>query len=100
MGAKELSSHQDPPFLPWERKEESRGAIVGVTDQRDHTNIHVRPTAQSKEEPLLGHRKNPLRPSMAEDKRNGLPLRVTLQIIPWNRISTKTKKNNGRNGNI
>ena len=29
MGAKGQSSHRDPPFLPWGRKEESRGAIVG-----------------------------------------------------------------------
>ena len=36
------------------RKEESRGAIVGVTDRGAHTNIHVGPKAQSKEEPLLG----------------------------------------------
>ena len=28
MGAKGQSSHRDPPFLPWGRKEESRGAIV------------------------------------------------------------------------
>ena len=59
MGAKGQSSHRDPPFLPWGRKEESRGAIVGVTYQGAHTNIHVRPRAQSKEEPLLGHGKNP-----------------------------------------
>ena len=28
MGAKGQLSHRDPPFLPWGRKEESRGAIV------------------------------------------------------------------------
>ena len=59
MGAKEPSSHRDPPFLPWGRKEESRGAIVGVTDWGAHINIHVGPGAQSKEEPLFGHGKNP-----------------------------------------
>ena len=37
---------------------------------------------------------------VAEDKGSGLLLRVTLQIIPWNRVSTKIEKNNGRNGNI
>ena len=59
MGTKELSSHRDPPFLPWRRKEESRGAIVGVTDRGTHTNIYVGLRTQSKEEPLLGHGKNP-----------------------------------------
>ena len=29
MGAKGQSSYRDPPFLPWRRKEESLGAIVG-----------------------------------------------------------------------
>ena len=29
MGAKGQSSHRDPPFSPWGRKEESRRAIVG-----------------------------------------------------------------------
>ena len=91
MGAKELSSHRDPHFLPWGRKEKSRGAIVGVTDQGAHTNIYVGPRAQPKEEPLL---------DLADDKGNGLPLRVTLQVIPWNRISTKTEKDNRRNRNI
>ena len=33
--------------------------IVGVTDWEAHTNIHVGPKAQSKEEPLLDHGKNP-----------------------------------------
>ena len=59
MGAKGQLSHRDPPFLPWGRKEESRGAIVGVTDRGAHTNIHVGPRAQSKGEPLLSHGKNP-----------------------------------------
>ena len=54
MGAKELSSHRDPPFLPWGRKEGPREAIVGVTNWGAHTNIHFGPRAQSKEEPLLG----------------------------------------------
>ena len=64
MGAKELSSYQDPHFLPWGRKEESRGAIMGVTNRGAHTNIHVGPRAQGPvqgrtlpqpwEEPLLG----------------------------------------------
>ena len=37
---------------------------------------------------------------MAEDKGNGLSLRVALRVIPWNRKSTKTEKDNGKNGNI
>jgi len=32
---------------------------VGVIDQGAHTNIYVGPRVQSKEEPLLGHGKNP-----------------------------------------
>ena len=54
MGAKGLLSHRDPPFLPWGRKEESQGAIVGVTGQGAHTNVYVGPRAQSEEELLLG----------------------------------------------
>ena len=62
MGAKELSSHRDPPFLPWGRKEEYRGAIVGETDQGAHTNIYTlgkgpvqgRTPPQPWEESLLG----------------------------------------------
>ena len=71
-------------------------------------NIYVGPRAQSKEESLLGNGKNPSlvmgktlpRSGVAEDKRNGLLLRVTLRVILWNRISTKIEKDNGRNGNI
>ena len=62
MGVKELSSHRDPPFLLWRRKDESQGAIMGVTDRGTYTNIYVGPRAQSKEskeESLLGHGKNP-----------------------------------------
>ena len=33
--------------------------IVGVTDRGTHTNIYVGPRAKSKEEPFLGHGKNP-----------------------------------------
>ena len=54
MGAKELSSHQNPSFLPWRRKEESRGAIVGVKGQVAHIYVYVGPMAQSEEELLLG----------------------------------------------
>ena len=63
---------------------------MGVTDWRAHTNIHVGPRAQFKEEPLY----------LAEDKGNGLSLRVALRFIPRNRKSTKTEKENGKNGNI
>ena len=37
---------------------------------------------------------------VAEDKGSSLLLRVTLWVIPWNKISTKTEKDNGRNENI
>ena len=50
----------------------------------------------------------PLRPweepssamDVAEDKGSSLLLVVTLQVIPRNRVSTKTEKDNGKNGNI
>ena len=54
MGANGLLTHRDPHFLPWRRKEESRGGIVGVTGQGAHTNVYVGPRAQSEEELLLG----------------------------------------------
>ena len=49
MGAKGLLSHQDPSFLLWSRKKESRGAIVGVKSQGTHIYIYVRPKAQSED---------------------------------------------------
>ena len=44
--------------------------------------------------------RTPPRPGIAEDKGNDLPLRVILRVILWNEISTKTEKDNRRNGNI
>ena len=32
----------------------------------------------------------------AEGKRDGLPLRATLQTIPWNRISIEKEQDKGR----
>ena len=52
MGAKEFLSHRDPHFLPG-RKEESRGAIVGVINREARTNVCVGLGAQPKEELLL-----------------------------------------------
>ena len=37
---------------------------------------------------------------VAKDKGGNLPLVVTLQVIPWNRKSTKAKKDNRENGNV
>ena len=54
MGANEFLSHQDPPFLPGKRKEESRGAIVRVINGEAQINVYVRLRAQPKEELLLG----------------------------------------------
>ena len=79
---------------------------VGVTDQGAHTNIYVGPIytlgqgPRPRKNPSSAMGKTPPRLGVAEDKGNGLPLRVTLRVIPWNRISTKTEKDNGRNGNI
>ena len=38
--------------------------LWGVKDQEAHVNIYIGPRAQSKEEPLIGHGKNPPRPWM------------------------------------
>ena len=48
--------------------------------------------------PVYG--RTPPRPNKAEDKGNGLPLRVTLQTIPWKMISIKKENDKGRHGNI
>ena len=46
-------------------------------------------------------RKNPSSAmDVAEDKGSSLLLGVTLRVIPWNRVSTKTEKDNEKNGNI
>ena len=37
---------------------------------------------------------------VVKDKRDNLPLLVTLQIVPRNRKSTKAKKDSGENGNV
>ena len=47
MGTKGLLSHRDPSFLPWSRKEESRGAIVGVKGQGAHIYVYIGLGAQS-----------------------------------------------------
>ena len=58
------------------------------------------------EEPILVYTLGPVQgrtppqSGVAEDKRNSLLLRLTFHVIPWNRISTKTEKDNGKNGNI
>ena len=49
MGAKELSSHRNPSFLPGSRKEESRGAIVGVKGQGAHVHVYIGPGTQSED---------------------------------------------------
>ena len=53
MGAKELSSHRNPSFLPGSRKEESRGAIVGVKGQGAHIYVYIGPKAQTEDEKTL-----------------------------------------------
>ena len=50
--------------------------------------------------PSSAVRGTPPRPDIVEDKGNGPPLRVTLWVIPWNKISTKTENDNGKNGDI
>ena len=48
--------------------------------------------------PIRG--RTPSRPGKAEDKGNGLPLRVTLRTIPWKMISIKKEQDKGRHENI
>ena len=93
MGAKGKSSHRDPPFLPWGRKEESRGAIVG--SKRPGSLCQYLHWAKG---PVQG--RTPPRPGMAEDKGNSLSLREAFRVTPWNRKSTKTKKDNRENKNV
>jgi len=45
-------------------------------------------------------RRTPSRLGKAEDKGDGLSLRVTLQTIPWKRKSIKKENDKGRLGNI
>ena len=47
-----ISSHR-------EEKKNLEGLLWRVKDQEVHVNIYIGPRAQSKEEPLLGHGKNP-----------------------------------------
>ena len=101
MGAKGQSSYRDPPFLPWGRKEESQGAIErskrpGSPCQYLHWAkgpVQGRTSPRPWEEPSLAM-------DVAEDKGSSLLLVVTLRVIPQNRESTKTEKDNGKNGNI
>ena len=46
MGAKGQLSHRDPLFLPWSRKKESRGAIVGVKGRAAQIYVYVELRAQ------------------------------------------------------
>ena len=101
MGAKGQSSHRDPPFLPWGRKEESREAIIGSKKPGSPCQylhwakgpVQGRTPPQPWEEPSLAM-------DVIEDKWSNLLLVVTLRVIPRNRESTKTEKNNGKNENI
>ena len=45
-------------------------------------------------------RRTPPRPGKAEDKGDGLSLRVTLRTIPWKMISIKKENDKGMHGNI
>ena len=73
---------------------------VRVTDRGTPTIYTLGQGFSSRKNPSSAMGRTPSRSRVAEDKRNGLLLRVTLRVIPWNRISTKTEKDNGRNGNI
>ena len=92
-GAKEFLSHRDPPFLLGRRKEESRGAIVGVINWEAHTNVYVGLRAQPKEELLLGQ---------ARLRRKGTVshLKVMHRTTPRKRISIKKEKEKERHENI
>ena len=44
--------------------------------------------------------RTPPQPGKAKDKRNGQPSRMTLQTIPWNRISIKKENDKEMHENI
>ena len=93
MGTKEFLSHRDHPFLPGRRKEESRGAIVGVINGEAQTNVYVGLGAQPNEELLL---------RQARPRRKGMVshLKVTHWTTPRKMISIKKEKDKERHRNI
>ena len=101
MGAKGQSSHRDPPFFPRGRKEESRGVIVrGKRLGSPYQCLHwAKGPVQGKTLPRPGEEPSSAM-DIAEDKGSSLLLVVTLRVIPQNRESIKTEKDNGKNGNI
>ena len=72
----------------------------GVKDQEVHVNVYIGPRAQSKEKPSSAIGRTLLGKDVAEDKWGNPLLVVAFQIIPRNRKSTKTEKDNGKNGNV
>ena len=101
MGTKGQSSHRDPPFFPRGRKEESRGVIVRGKRLGSPCQCLrcAKGPVQGKTPPWLGEEPSSAM-DITEDKGSSLLLVVTLWAIPRNRVSTKTKKDNGKNGNI
>ena len=101
MGTKGQSSHRDPPFLPWGRKEESRRTIVGGKRsgnpcqclRRAKGSFQGKTPPRPWEEPFLAM-------DVAKDKGSNLLLVIILRVIPRNRKSTKTEKDNRENRNI
>ena len=66
---------------------------MGVTNQGTHTNVYVRPVDPTQ-------RRTPPRSGKAKEKGDGLPLRMTLWIIPLKMISIKKEKDKRRPRNI
>ena len=101
MGAKGQSSHRDPPFLPWGRKEESRRAIMeGKRPESPCQYLHWAKGLVQERTPHRPWKEPSLAMDVAENKGSSLLLGVTLWVISWNRVSIKTEKDNGKNGNI
>ena len=83
------------------KKEESRGAIVeGKRPRSPCQYLHWAKGLVQRRTPPRPWEELSLAIDVAEDKGSSLLLGVTLRIIPWNRVSTKTEKDNGKNVNI
>ena len=74
--------------------------LWGVKDQEVHVNVYIGPRAQSKEKPLLGHVKNPLRHGCSQGQREQPATGSDASDHSTEQESTKAKKDNGKNGNV
>jgi len=60
-------------------KKNLEGLLWGVKDREAHVNVYIGSRAQSKEEPLLGHGKNPSSARYGQGQRERL---ITKRVTP------------------